>query len=117
MTAARTGSLGAVRALLARGADPNAVEQRNQTALMWAAAEGHAAVVHALLEVGADLDAKLKSGFTPLFFAVREGHVYVVHTLLEAGADVRGLLQRVKEGPDPRSTTRATGRSTMASVR
>jgi ankyrin repeat protein len=101
MTAARTGSLGSVQALLAKGADPNAREEREQTALMWAAAEGHAEVVAALLQAGADLHAKLQSGFTPIFFAAREGHIAVVRTLLEAGADVNELLDRVKGGTDP----------------
>jgi ankyrin repeat protein len=101
MTAARTGSLGAVQALLAKGADPNAREERDQTALMWAAAEGHAAVVAALLEAGADAHARLQSGFTPIFFAAREGHIAVVQTLLQAGADVNELLERGKGGTDP----------------
>ena len=87
--------------LLAKGADPNAREERQQTALMWAAAEGHAAVAAALLEAGADMHAKLESGFTSIFFAAREGHIGVVRTLLEAGADVNELLERVKGGPDP----------------
>ena len=97
---ATQGNTAACTLLLDRGADPNARERRDQTALMWAAAEGHASVVHALLEVGADMDVRLKSGFTPLFFAVREGHIDVVHTLLEAGANLEEVLQRVKDGPD-----------------
>ena len=41
MTAARTGSLETVKALLSRGAAVDAKdENRGQTALMWAAAEG-----------------------------------------------------------------------------
>ena len=42
MTAARTGRIGAVRALLAHKADVNAKERKGQTAMIWAAAEGHA---------------------------------------------------------------------------
>src|SRR6266705_990124 len=59
MTAARAGNLEAVKALLARGANPNARERLDQTALMWAAAEGHAAVVRALIDGGADIRASL----------------------------------------------------------
>ena len=53
MSAASAGSLRAVKALLVRGANVNAVESwKGQTALMWAAAEGHAAVVDALDRIG-----------------------------------------------------------------
>ena len=79
MTAARTGKVDAVKALLAHGADVNAKEpRRGQTALMWAAAEGNVEVVEALLRAGADFHARLDSGFTPLLFAVREGRIGVV---------------------------------------
>jgi hypothetical protein len=48
MTCARAGDAGAVKALLARGADVNAREREHrQTALMWAAAERHPEVVRA----------------------------------------------------------------------
>src|SRR5436853_78069 len=78
LTAARTGRLGPVKALLARGADLNAREAKGQTALMWAAAEGHVEIVDALLKADADFRTPLASGFTPLFFAVREGRSDVV---------------------------------------
>ena len=71
MTAARTGAVAAVKALLARGVSVDGKdERRGQTALMWAAAEGHAEVVEALIEAGADFRTRLPSGFTPLLFAV-----------------------------------------------
>src|SRR5436190_19585477 len=88
MTAARTGKVGAVRALIARGADVHAKESRaGQTALMWAAAEGHVEVIDALIQAGADFKTPLESGFTPLLFAVREGRIGAVKTLLKAGAN------------------------------
>jgi ankyrin repeat protein len=94
MTAARTGKVGAVKALLAHGADINFKEsRRGQTALMWAAAEGNTAVVEELVERGADIHAKTKSGFTPLLFAVREGRIGVVQALLKIGADVNETWQ------------------------
>ena len=59
MTCARTGELGAVKALLARGANVNAKEpSHDQTALMWAAAQKHPQVVRALIERGADVRAR-----------------------------------------------------------
>ena len=88
MTAARTGSVGAVKALLAGRAEVHAKEsRRGQTALMWAAAEGHVDVVEELIKAGADFRTPLDSGFTPLLFAVREGRIGVVRALLKAGVD------------------------------
>ena len=108
MTAARTGRLGPVQALLARGADVDAKDRRGQTALMWAAAEGHAGVVDALLEAGANFRTPLKSGFTPLFFAVREGKTAVALRLLAAGLNINDVMRpertvgnRLKTGTSP----------------
>jgi ankyrin repeat protein len=102
MAAARAGSLEAVQALLARGADANAQESfQAQTALMWAAAEGHTDVVDALLKAGADpnLQARVNllkdrknadypsGGFTALMWAARNGREDIVRQLVAAGAD------------------------------
>jgi ankyrin repeat protein len=104
MTAARTGKVGAVKALLAHGADIHAKEsRRGQTAIMWAAAEGNVEVVEALIQAGADFKARLDSGFTPFLFAVREGRIPVVRVLLKAGADVNDTIQ------PPASGRRLTG--------
>jgi ankyrin repeat protein len=93
MTAARTGTLPVVKALLSHGAIPDPKDdRRGQTALMWAAAEGHAPVVQALIGAGADFKVRVPSGLTPLSFAVRGGHTGVVRVLLEAGADVNEIV-------------------------
>ena len=105
MTAARSGNVGAVTALLAHGADVNAKESwKSQTALMWAAAENHAPVVQALLDGGADIQARSNvspalsrsepgdKGFTALLFAARAGQIDAARTLLAAGADVNQTL-------------------------
>src|SRR5438093_10780878 len=101
MTAARAGNLDAVKALLAGGANPNARERRDQTALMWAAAVGHAAGVRALIDGGADIRAKLKAGLPPLFFAVRESHIDATRTLVCAVGHFNEALQREANGPGP----------------
>jgi ankyrin repeat protein len=99
-----------VRALLAKGANPNAKGARGQTALMWAVAQGHADVVKALLDGKADVHAKSDrweqmmavpphglpeynrmiphGGDTALMFAVRNGDTTSARLLVEAGANV-----------------------------
>lgn len=89
MTAARTGNVGTVKLLLAKGADVNAKESaRSQTALMWAVAEKHPEVARLLIDHGADIQAHSTSGFTPLLFAAQQGDLDSARMLLEAGANV-----------------------------
>src|SRR5262249_13747197 len=93
MTAARTGSLASVKALLARGVVVDSKDdRRGQTAVMWAAAEGHADVVQTLIDAAADVRLRVPSGFTPLMFAAREGRLDVVRVLLKAGADANDVI-------------------------
>jgi ankyrin repeat protein len=89
MTCAGSGSVEAVRLLIARGVDVNAKEpSQNQSALMWAAAERHADVVRLLVEAGADLQAHTKKGFTAIHFAAREGDLATTRALLAAGVNI-----------------------------
>jgi ankyrin repeat protein len=94
MTAARTGKVDAVKALLSHGAVVDAKESRHgQTAVMWAAAEGNVEAVEVLIRAGADFRARLDSGFTPFLFAVREGRIGVVRALLKAGVSANEKVQ------------------------
>ncbi len=115
MEAARSGSAGAVRALLEHEAKVNMKEtDRQQTALMWAAAQKHPEVVKLLLEHGADVQARSgirkltvmdsgsrrikvardgatqieSGGSTALTFAALSGDVESAKLLVKAGADV-----------------------------
>ena len=111
MAAARSGSRRVAKLLLAYGADPNPAErEREQTALMWAAAQRHAGLVHLLAEHGGNVHARSRvwrqlentagntntsgnfrmahGGSTPLLFAARNGDVETAQALVAAGADV-----------------------------
>ena len=94
MTAARTGDVSTVKALLAHGADVKAKESwKGQTPLMWAAADNHPDVITLLLKAGANLNERSNGRvFSPYLFAVRGGHIEAAHTLLDAGADVNETL-------------------------
>ncbi len=86
----------AVRALLQRGADPNAAELGGHAPL-YRAKSGE--VARELIAAGAALEAKSgPTQGTALHQAARHGHVSVVLALLEAGADV-GARDRKGETP------------------
>ena len=101
ISAAAGGDLAEVQALLAGGADPNAVvgedeEHAGRTALIVASEKDHVEVVQALLAGGAHPDAAVVGGedavegegFTALMAASVRGHKEVVALLIEAGATV-----------------------------
>ena len=106
MTAARTGKVDALKALLDHGAKVNGTNPRRQTPLMWAASEKNAAAVKYLIELGADVNAKTNplpppkpldlifsaptsaGGLSALHFAARQNDVDSVQALLDGHADV-----------------------------
>jgi ankyrin repeat protein len=120
MLVARGTNVAAAKMLLDKGASPKAREsQRQQTALMWAAANSQGpqgAMVRLLVERGADLDAKTATdlmtplvsaepraqprspgGMTALMFASREGCMDCVAAMIEKGASI--------DLPDPEGVT------------
>ena len=87
LEAARGGDAGAVRGLLARGADVNRAAGDGMTALHWAAERGQRDVVALLLAAGAQPSAVTRlGGYQPLHLAARGGHADVVTALLGAHA-------------------------------
>jgi outer membrane protein assembly factor BamB len=89
LAAAKKGDLGAVKTLLAKGADANAKNSYGATALSFAADKGHLEVVKLLLEHKADPNAKdtfYKA--TPLEWAVMRGHTDIAKALIDAEAEV-----------------------------
>ena len=88
MTAARTGRVDAIDALLEHGASVNAREgARGQTALMWAAAAGQVGVVRLLIEAGADVRAADDEGVSAVDLARTNGHSEVAAALIAAGVN------------------------------
>jgi uncharacterized protein len=117
MLVARGTNVAAAKMLLDKGANPKASEsQRQQTALMWAAANSQGPMTRLLLERGADVDAKTATdlmtplvsgepraqprspgGMTALMFASREGCLDCVAAMIEKGAKI--------DLPDPEGVT------------
>ena len=94
MRAASTGSVRAVEALIAHGADVHQADpELGQTPLMWAISAGHPDVAAVLIAQGADVVARSIGGFTPLLFAAREGDAATARSLLAAGADVHDAME------------------------
>src|SRR5581483_4153736 len=88
MYAAAVGSVEAMRVLLDAGADVNARNDVNSTALMWSATE--LPKVRLLLDRGADLNAVSDKGRSALMVAaMTDGSAEIVRLLIARGADVK----------------------------
>ena len=70
-----------IRILHANGADVNARDSYQRTALMLAAAAGQQDVVKLLLESGADSNTRDRDGMSALMVAEKFGHAKVVEML------------------------------------
>jgi ankyrin repeat protein len=113
MTAARTGVVGAVRALVRRGADLEAVEVvRGQTALMWALHEHHLEAARALIEAGASVSARSSGGYTPLMVVAREGNIDAARLLLDEGAEINAAAEA--DGTTPLLIATVRGHTDLA---
>ena len=87
MYAAAYGSIGSMKLLLDAGADPNAKNAFDATALMWCAADP--AKVRLLAGHGANVNAQSKKGMTPLLIGADiNGNIEVVKFLLSKGAEI-----------------------------
>ena len=94
MTAAARGNLAAVEALLEHGADLEAENRIDYTALAIAAesASGSLEVIEALVRFGADTEKRFgRWGLTPLGLAIVSGNSEVALKLMELGVDIAAL--------------------------
>jgi ankyrin repeat protein len=86
MSAAFNGDAPIVRQLLAKGADPAALDRLRKTAMIYAAGEGQTEVVQLLLARGVDVNAVYGNDLTALMWAAGFDRSATVKALLEAGA-------------------------------
>jgi uncharacterized protein len=108
MMAALRANVGAMKALMARGAQ---VDRPGWTPLHYAASSPSAEPVRFLLEGGAAVDARAPNGNTALMLAARYGHELSVELLLGKGAD-RNL--RNERGLNAADYARLDGRESLA---
>ncbi len=93
--AATAGNVEMARLFLDAGADIDAGDSDNSTALGIAAMRGHAPMVTFLIERGANVNHRDRKADCPLSFAVGAGREEIARQLVEAGAD---LYYRSPEG-------------------
>lgn len=94
--AALSGYTNIAEALIAAGADVNAVRASDGvTPLIVASAKGHVSMVKLLLAHGADVSAYDAYGYFPLWYAFNQGNEELRTVLVAAGADIN---QKTKMG-------------------
>lgn len=86
--ASATGNAELVQLMLARGADPDSVDDSGRSALINAAWRGRKKIVELLLEKGADLSVRDLEGLSAANWAAVNGHPDVIRTLGKAGANL-----------------------------
>ena len=77
-----------IEQLLQQGEDVNQVNDRGESALLYASANGYHWIVESLLKAGADVALVDTLGATALLHASINGHTHIVKMLLENGADI-----------------------------
>lgn len=88
MFAALHGDRQLVGDLLARGADPNHINDDGHHALWFACVHGDLSLIGHLIQSGADLDNRNVNGVTCAIYAASTGKIEVLKQLVEAGADL-----------------------------
>ena len=87
--------------LLSASADPNATNQRGETALHWAVWRGHSPeIVRALLDAGVSVDARRNDGLTAYAIAVQTDQPTVAQLLASRKASAEIGAQGLVSLPD-----------------
>ena len=86
--AVRDSNLETIMLLVEAGADVNAKDEWNSTALMFASEKGYELLAKYLVNNDADVDAANKYNNTALICAALNGHLEIVKCFVENGADV-----------------------------
>ncbi|MBO9626991.1 MAG: ankyrin repeat domain-containing protein [Microbacterium sp.] len=98
---AAAGDLDGVRAALAAGADRDALDHEEATAILRAARGGHLDVVRALIAEGVDIDAQDQTCVNPFLWGCLSDDLELVRTMAEAGADLKRLTRMGGNGLTP----------------
>lgn len=77
-----------IKVLISNGADVNATNTYNETALMGVSLNGYIELVTLLIDKGADVNQKDNDGLTALKLASLAEHIEIVRKLISNGADV-----------------------------
>lgn len=88
LDATRFGEAAKLSALLARGVDPDTVDENGNTLLILAVREGQLATVQTLLKYKPRLAYRNPAGDSALMLAVLGGHEQIVELLIRAGAPI-----------------------------
>lgn len=101
LAAAAAGDLDGVRAALADGADKDAVDGEEATAILHAARGGHLDVVRALIAEGVDIDAQDQTCSNAFLYGCIDDDLELVKLMAEAGADLKRLTRMGGNGLTP----------------
>ncbi|MBN8827944.1 MAG: ankyrin repeat domain-containing protein [Sphingobacteriia bacterium] len=89
MFAAKYGNLDKIKLLREAGANVNAQDRNNNTALLIAVDRGqNVEVINELIKAGANVDLQNYEGYSPLMVAAFKGNLEIVKELIKANADV-----------------------------
>jgi hypothetical protein len=101
LAAAAAGDLDGVRAALADGADKDALDREEASAILAAARGKHYDVVRFLIAEGVDIDAQDQTCFNPFIHGCINDDLELVRIMVEAGTDLKRLTRFGGNGLTP----------------